>query len=262
MLFSEYEGGGFKGGTFDWLEDKTHGAVEALVTSTSGSTVAIEHTLIQPFVGERDDSNRFLKAFLPIEKDASLPIPEKHINLSIPVGALPNQYDWSDIGKEVKQWFSDNRATFPEGESQHLCKVGATSRRGEFDLELRVNITSLPGMDGKCLIERHSVPETLDKVVDKALRTKLPKLTGTVADKHLLLLEREHVIFSSNQILGEIERQRANHPQLDQVEEIWFADTVARNTEAYVNFSHLNRNGLRQMLAFTNGRLTNRRDAR
>ena len=65
LLLSEYEAGEFKDSHIDWLEDKTNGAVECLATSPSGETVAIEHTLIQLFVGEKDDSNRFTQASSP-----------------------------------------------------------------------------------------------------------------------------------------------------------------------------------------------------
>ena len=47
-------------------------AVEAIATGTSGATVAIEHTLLQDFPGERGDAARLRKAIVPLEADSSV----------------------------------------------------------------------------------------------------------------------------------------------------------------------------------------------
>jgi hypothetical protein len=47
---------------------------------------------------------------------------------------------------------------------------------------------SLAGMPGNCLIERQHAPGDIEKVVEKALSTKLPKLVNTAADQRILIL--------------------------------------------------------------------------
>jgi hypothetical protein len=60
LLLSEYDDGSYRYGSIEWPEDKGPAAVEAIGTNRDGKTLAIEHTLIQPFVEEKNDSKRFL----------------------------------------------------------------------------------------------------------------------------------------------------------------------------------------------------------
>ena len=47
----------------DWLEKRKDGAVEVLATRSDGKTLAIEHTLIQPFARDKEDFAYFRKSF-------------------------------------------------------------------------------------------------------------------------------------------------------------------------------------------------------
>jgi hypothetical protein len=62
MFLSAYENNAWKTASLDWVEEKQDGAVEVVATRADGMTLALEHTLIQPFVGEQFDSERFMKA--------------------------------------------------------------------------------------------------------------------------------------------------------------------------------------------------------
>ena len=57
---------------------------------------------------------------------------------------------------------------------------------------------------------RQQVTNDLDKVIAKALETKLPKLVKQSAHRRVLLLERNRFNFFSELIFAEIERQRPN----------------------------------------------------
>src|SRR5579863_8509730 len=84
LFLSAYDNDAFRGASLDWLEDKQQAAVELVATNNAGQKLAIEHTLIQPFVGEKQDSERFLKAFLRIEHDPSLAVPGRAVDVGIP----------------------------------------------------------------------------------------------------------------------------------------------------------------------------------
>src|ERR1035438_6586240 len=56
-------------------------------TRADGNSLALEHTLIQPFVGEKFDSEVFMKAFGRIEKNPALVLPERKLDVIIPVHA-------------------------------------------------------------------------------------------------------------------------------------------------------------------------------
>ncbi len=85
MLLSACEDGAWKDASLDWVEEKQDGAVEVIATRPDGATLALEHTLIQPFVGEKFDSEVFMKAFGRIEKNPSLVISERALDVIIPV---------------------------------------------------------------------------------------------------------------------------------------------------------------------------------
>ena len=43
------------------VSERTRKAVEAIATDSKGNTIAFEHTLIQPFIGDKQDAQPFLK---------------------------------------------------------------------------------------------------------------------------------------------------------------------------------------------------------
>ena len=48
------------------------------------------------------------------------------------------------------------------------------------------------------------MPGDLEAIVEKALRTKIPKLVATTADKRILLLERDQIAFGDSEIYRQI----------------------------------------------------------
>jgi hypothetical protein len=97
---SAYENHSWADAKIDWLDERIDGAVEAIATRQSdGKTLAIEHTIIQPFVGEKEDFAFFEAAFLKIQQDTTLPVPQRWIRVFIPVGILRGRID-SQLAQE------------------------------------------------------------------------------------------------------------------------------------------------------------------
>jgi len=69
MLLSACDNGAWNGAALDWAEEKQDRAFEVIATNPNGKRLALEHTLIQPFVGEKFDSEVFMRAFGRIEKN-------------------------------------------------------------------------------------------------------------------------------------------------------------------------------------------------
>jgi len=262
LFLSEYDDGAYRGCALDWLEDHQESAVEVLATSACGQTLAIEHTLIQPFTGEKLDSHRFVKAFSRIEQDETLIVPERDIEIGIPVGVLPTGLNWDAIGDDVQSWIAIHRQSLPEGISRHTCIVASSSKSGSFPLKVQALVTSMPGTPGVCRIARYSVPENLVEEVARALRTKLPKLVKTPAHKRILLLERDQIFPSVLSIYAEIVKLEGAFPELRQIDEIWFANTAGLATGQYVGFWLIDRQGVVAILNFKGGMLTSDRDDR
>src|ERR1700691_820244 len=108
LFLSSYENDDWKSCALDWLEDKQDGAVEVRATKLDGTTLALEHTLIQPFVGEKFDSEIFMKAFDRIEKNAALVQPGRNLDVIIPVNAIPKGYNWDEVGDDLLAWLVVN----------------------------------------------------------------------------------------------------------------------------------------------------------
>ena len=84
MFLAEYENGAWKSAAPDWVEERMDGAVEVVAERADGGKLAIEHTILQPFVDEKKDSNFFMKAFGRIEKNPDLTIRDRSLTVVIP----------------------------------------------------------------------------------------------------------------------------------------------------------------------------------
>ena len=95
-----------------------------------GGTLAVEHTIIKPFTAEKEDFAFFSKAFpskaFPeIEKDVSLVVPQRWIEVLIPVGILRGQR--KPAGREamvqgIHQWLCANRLNLRISEASGSCR--------------------------------------------------------------------------------------------------------------------------------------------
>ena len=168
LFLSSYENNSWAHCKRDWLEKKEDGTIEILATGLDGRTLAIEHTLIQPFVGDKEDFAHFRRSFLRIEEDQSLVIPERIIYLDVPIGALEKGYPWEPVVKAVHEWLEVNRLLLPKGRSQHKCPIGNIRKRKASDLDLQVRVVNSPGFKGAFMIRRYGV-KRLGEVVEKAL---------------------------------------------------------------------------------------------
>jgi hypothetical protein len=208
-------------------------AVEAIYTNAEGQGLAIEHTLIQPFMKEREDAfGAFEKIFVPLETDASMSLADYHIAIAIPALSVPKsgKRDRDDIAQKVRDWFTQQKSSFPEGFSQQA--VPGLS----FPLTLNVWKHHHPGDAGKVTLAR-SVPDTFEQVVEKALSDKLPKLAATAADERVLLLEQNVPTPDIVTIEDAVKKLSPNYPDYAKVDEIWVADTVAWNSEGVIIFN-------------------------
>jgi hypothetical protein len=105
-------------------------AIDAIAQDDDGLTLAIEHTLIQPIIGEKDDAQRLLTMLAPLEADVSLRAPRKSIAISLAVGAIPKGPDWKEASAKVVAWFRERVATVPlSGTVGFYCASRATNPR-------------------------------------------------------------------------------------------------------------------------------------
>lgn len=233
-----YDGKFWSGAKIDLLDTRMDKAVEVLATRPSdGLRLAIEHTIIEPFVGEKGDFAEFLKAgFLSLEQDQSLHVPGTWIRVDVQVGAIhghPTTAAQRAIISGVRDWIVKNRTTLPRGHSDHTCTV--TLPAGQ-TLQFRLHARRVPLREPMLSIRRLQVEQNLGRVIEKALANKLPKLINTPADRRILMLERQHMNLYPASILAEIQKRAAMFPDVAKVDEIWFVETMGYDTESILYF--------------------------
>jgi hypothetical protein len=261
LFLSEYECGAWKTAVPDWVEERMDGAVEVVAQRGDGRKLAIEHTIVQPFVDEKKDSNIFMRAFGRIEKNPDLTLADRDLTVVIPVAAIPAGYNWEEVGVDLLTWLRGNHQLAPEeGQSQHQVQVGSSSRFGPLVLDIKLQTMHLPHHPGTTVISRGPMPKNLNEIVEKALTDKIPKLAATPADKRVLLIEREHVALGDTQIMQEIAKLAPNFPKLNDVHEIWIVETSSWASDNSVYFRHFDGPAILETLVFENGILKRRRD--
>lgn len=262
LFLSTYEDDTWAGCKIGWLDQQQDGAVEALATRSDGRTVAIEHTLIEFFDGERTDLERF-KPFLRIESDESLSVPGKIIDVYVPRGVLDGLKPKARerIVSGVHDWLRTNIRSVPSGESFQTCHIAASDTAAATDVVLQVKVTDVPDWEGKPPLIRRYGPVNVAETVEKALNTKLPKLVRTAADKRILMLERSQWTLDEKQIHDEIERQRQTFPDLARVDEVWIVETVTAIPDVPsggIDFRHYVKRKVSESFWFRNGKLASR----
>jgi hypothetical protein len=255
MFLFGYEQGAWKDSKRNWVEETEENAVEVIATRDDGKTLALEHTLIELFVGEKYDSTILSEAFEPrIEKNPEFIISGRALNVMIPVGALVGVKDRDGAGEALLAWMRANHASIPPGESEQTIMIG-----GSLPLRVKFKSDGSRSSVGYCWLARCDKPGNLDKIVEKAIKRKVPKLVRTQADKRILLFQREHISMGDTEILALIETVTPQYPELARVDEIWFANTSIMESKGWVYLSRLHR-GPTQIMRFHNGVLKHRRD--
>ena len=220
--------------------EKPRKAVEAIARDDKGGSIAFEHTLIQPFVGDKDDAQPLLAVFAPLEQDSALTVPEHHITVTVPIGAVRTGINWTKLAAEAKSWFQSQKDSFPEGLSAQTFSSLLPN------LTLSVEKAYMPGLPGRVFVCRNQVPDDLIEVLNKAFSTKLPKLIETDALMKILILEKDTPVHANHTMAEKIEHISGSFPELDKVNSIWVVNTVAWEADGYIEFAPVWSEGLRE----------------
>lgn len=255
LFLSAYENDSWRDSIQVPLDEIEDGAPEIHATRRSdGKTLVIEHTLIQPFDAHKQEFAR-LQSIRSIEQDQSLVTPGRSILVYIAAGVLQKGIDWQSVKKAIRDWLASNVRSLKDGDTRHRVKVDSSTEIALLarvhELKNRAGLLRF-GIDGS-----HLPDGSLRQVVEKALRTKLKKLLKYSADKRILLLERDEFTLPETAILTEIGRLRPSFPDLNKIDEIWFAETVCFHASRTVEF-HDGTNT--RVLAFNEGELIIRHD--
>ncbi|MGZ8847108.1 MAG: hypothetical protein ACXW3C_11655 [Pyrinomonadaceae bacterium] len=208
-------------------------AVEAIAINESGRTLAVEHTLLQPFVGEKDDAQRFLTALGQIGKESDILLPKHMVTVAVNVGAIPKGVDWSSVNRTVKEWLRAGLEALPMGSSQQ------TVPNLPFELNLGMNKRTFRDDKGKLFFSRYAPPDSLSEVMTNAMKKKLPKLLAALADEKILLFEQDCPYHAYDTIHNMIEKMTEQFSEIASLKEIWLLDTTAWKSENYIAFARI-----------------------
>ena len=167
LFVSAYENFAWVGSNIDPLDEQVDGAIEALVTRADGQTLAIEHTLIEPFVGDKRDYAVFERAFLRIEDDKSLAVPDTGIIVYVPVGILDGQKPSRQnvIVDSIHSWIANNRLQLREGIHGYQCDVPGMPA---FTLTVKRNSNRVPRSNqGRLWIRRQKAKKKVRNEKEK-----------------------------------------------------------------------------------------------
>lgn len=103
-------------------------------------------------------------------------------------------------------------------------------------LSLTIDNTRTSDPEGRVLIMRPLANDNFADIIKKALTTKLPKLTATLADRRILLLELDGTPRHPGKVAEAIQSLTTGTPALADVHEIWCAQTLSLETDGSVDF--------------------------
>lgn len=212
------------------VDTRDRKAVDALARDALGGELAIEHTLLQPFLGDKADIVPFLTTAGRLDRRADLAVPNWMIDLVFRVAAIPKGVDWTKVGEQLEAWFVIARETLPEGRTVYDIE------QLPFDLSVTVQKSSLPDTPGKLFVMRTMPEETVEPVLRAALTAKVPKLAATPASERVLLLEMDSPVRGYWEIGETIDTIRSDYRDLPSISSIWIARTVAWKSEGYIGF--------------------------
>lgn len=225
---------GFSYRVVEWPDDDSSKKnIDALCVDDGEHTLAIEHTLIEPFVGEKADAAVFLRTLGALEDHPSLLQPGHMFVVSLPVGSVPVGIRWDDVPRELLEQLPKVLRELPDGNSRIPLKAGGC--------EIPLHVQKLrwrQNDSGKFVTGRNYPGDPGPELIIRAMRNKIPKLSASNADKKILLLEKDAV---AGTIESQFEQIRAEHEirnLLSGIDEIWSANSAGVEREG-VLFTNL-----------------------
>jgi hypothetical protein len=216
-------------------------AIDCIAVNERSDDLAIEHTLVEPFEGQKADDQPFLAVFGRLHQSQELAVRNLLIDVFVPVGAIPKGLNWEQVGQRVLDWFREIRLKIGPGESDHKIRgLG-------FDLTVHIETMEVPDSPGVLVVGRlWPRDKSFSDVLRKALAAKLPKLVATPAKSHTLIVEDASMVLGLTAFAREIDAACPNFEEMKHIESVWLAHTPVWDTEKVVWFFHVWPNGIRE----------------
>lgn len=219
-----------KGETFvvqSWPDDDSSKKnIDALCRNASRRSLALEHTLIEPFAGDKADADPFLKTLGALENHPLLTQTGYMLIVSQAVRAIPRGVKWTEVPNEILSQLTPVLPTLSEG--LHNVTVSGP----KWDLDLHVNkMRTSPDDQGKFLTARIHPGDPGPELMIAALEKKIPKLAAATADKRILLLEKDAAAGTIEAQFELLPDESRIHSLLNSIDEIWGMNSAALESE-------------------------------
>jgi len=246
QLYNRLNGATFK--IDKWPDDDSSKKnIDAVCRDDAGVLLAVEHTLIEPFDGEKKDAARLLETIGGLDNHPDLALPGHPITASLPVGAISTGSDWAQIAEESLNKLKVALPALPEGDSTVPIE-GASWNVSLQISKMQVGTESNPGA---FRVGRVWPGDPGTELVVRALERKIPKLSAFVGGRRILLLEQDAIAGTTERQFEQLPDDQHVRDLLGRIDEVWSVKTPGlrgENTiftsqfwpEMYVNRCSLN----------------------
>jgi hypothetical protein len=206
-------------------DDSSKKHVDALCRDAEGRTLAIEHTLIEPYPGHKEDTARFLRTLAVLENHPRLVQAGHMVIVTQAFGAIPKGIKWDEVPQQIIAQVAPILTTLPEG-----ARI-ITVRSPKWSLDLRVSKRKTASDGGNFSTGRIHPGEPGPEIVLAALEKKIPKLAAASADKRILLLEMDAVAGSVADQFALVPDEPRVQAWLSSIDEIWTGNTATLESD-------------------------------
>jgi hypothetical protein len=221
------------GGTYQvdsWPDDDSSKKnVDALCSNAEHRTLAIEHTLIEPYAGHKEDTARFLRTLAVLENHPNLVQSGYMVIASQPVAAIPKGIKWSELPQKMIAELAPLLPGLPEG--RQTVTVHCT----DWNLDLQISKRrTAPTDTGKFFTSRIYPGDPGPEIILAALEKKIPKLAAASADKKILLLEKDAIAGTVEAQFDLLPDEPRVQAWLASINEVWTVNTAALESEGVI----------------------------
>jgi hypothetical protein len=206
----------------DFPEEWTHSkpAVQAIALEDTGRATALDHIALALMTPVDEGTQRLLELMASIEQDATLPVREVHVEVTLALGRIPSRLDLKLFEKGLSGWCVRHIDAAPEGTSAHVITIAGTAVRLELDKR------ACRGERGRLSMLLADPPTDFSTAVSNRLQARLSTLMASPADRQVLLFEKKDALWGVGHLRTELEAS-FDFPDLSRVHEIWMADVTA-----------------------------------
>lgn len=202
--------------------ERNQRACDAYAEAPGVRPLAIEHTNVETFQQQKQDSARFSKICGVLETELHDSFPY-NVTLIIPTFGIQTGTDWNDIRDALREWLLTQVSTLPVGRTDHQVK----------GIPFRITIWKGDRLDRGFGVARTAPPsletdDELTEIVAAALNNKNDQLQRYRAngDETILILETDDIALMNHVLLYKAFLQASAYAPTPNIDQVWIAETI------------------------------------